>query len=86
MFTGNAFNALLPQDYEDYLLHIETETGRKRTYKRFLNRIQSAASVLGAPASDGGLGMLSDDGELVGVLSHNSMVRSSLPGVSKCAR
>ncbi len=74
MIDHNAYNVLLPQDYDDYLLHVETETGRKRTYKRFLKRVQDAATVLTSSAEEGGADIRIDNDELVGIMSHNTMV------------
>ncbi|KAF9044848.1 hypothetical protein BDZ89DRAFT_164173 [Hymenopellis radicata] len=78
MIDHNAYNVLLPQDYHDYLLHIETETGRKRTYKRFLKRVQDAATVLTSSTKEGGADIRHDNDELVGIISHNTMDYSVL--------
>lgn len=63
---------------EDYLLHIDAPSGKKRTYYEFRERVRDAATALGASVSDGGLGVSAEMGDIVGILSHNSMVRPFL--------
>ena len=60
---------------EDFTLHIDARTGKKRTYREFLERVRLGATALGAPLSEGGLGLRGEDGELVGIIGQNSSVR-----------
>lgn len=60
--------------WPDYTLHIDSVTGRKRTFSEFLERVYDGATALGAPVSQGGLGLRGEDGEIVGILSENSLV------------
>lgn len=59
---------------EDFTLHIDARTGKKRTYQGFLERVRLGATSLGAPLSEGGLGLRGEDGELVGIIGQNSSV------------
>jgi hypothetical protein len=68
------------KDWENYTLHIDAATGRKRTYHEFYERVMDGATALGSPISVKGLGLQGDSGghlETVGILGENSMVRSS---------
>ncbi|KAJ6553184.1 hypothetical protein B0H19DRAFT_1155868 [Mycena capillaripes] len=60
-------------DASDYTIHIEEKTGRKRTYTELAKRVGLGATALGAPVSDGGLGLNGDGGEIIGVLGDNSL-------------
>lgn len=59
----------------DFTLHIDVKSGKKRTYREFVQRVRHGTTALGAPVSEGGLGLKGDDGEIVGIMSDNSMVR-----------
>lgn len=59
----------------DYTFHIDAPTGRKRSYREHRERTVHAMTALGAPTSHGGLGLARGQGEIVGVLSENCMVR-----------
>ena len=59
---------------EDFTLHIDARTGKKRTYREFLERIRLGATAIGGPVSEGGLGLQGEDGELVGIMGWNSSV------------
>ncbi|KAJ6481213.1 hypothetical protein C8R47DRAFT_592592 [Mycena vitilis] len=56
-------------EWPDYTIHIEANTGRKRTYKQMSARVGLGATALG---SDGGLGLDGDGDEMVGLLGDNS--------------
>lgn len=58
-------------EWNDYTFHVDPQTGRKRTYRQFLARIQDLATAMGAPVAQGGLGMRTEDGEIVGIMSEN---------------
>jgi hypothetical protein len=63
---------------KDFTLHIDAASGHKRTYREFLNRVYDGATALGVPIPDGGLGLRTEDGEMVGILSENSMVSGDI--------
>ncbi|KAJ7760882.1 hypothetical protein DFH07DRAFT_1021402, partial [Mycena maculata] len=60
-------------NWPDYAIHIEENTGRKRTYKQLVKRVTLGATALGAPVSSGGLGLSGDGGEIIGLLGDNSL-------------
>ena len=59
-------------DWKDYTLQISAETGERRTYHEFLDRLQLGMTALGTPVAEGGLGL--GNGEMIGIMSPNSMV------------
>ena len=63
---------------DDLILHIDGISGRKRTYQEFRTRAVLAATALGSPVSDGSdsesLGFR-ETGEMVAIISYNSLVR-----------
>jgi acyl-CoA synthetase (AMP-forming)/AMP-acid ligase II len=67
------FNRPDQKEWPDFTLYIDALTGYKRTYREFLERVYDGATALCASASEGGLGLRAEDGELVGILSENSM-------------
>ena len=71
----NAYEALWNRHEQsrcpDHLiLHIEDTTGRKRTYQEFRTRV-----VLAATALNESLGVRSENGEMIAIISHSSSVR-----------
>jgi acyl-CoA synthetase (AMP-forming)/AMP-acid ligase II len=58
----------------DLVLHIEGISGRKRTYQEFRTRAVLAATALESSISDGSLGFC-ETGEMIAIISHNSLVR-----------
>ena len=57
---------------KDYIIHIDGLTGKKRTRSEFLEQVRVAATALNLPQPEGpGIG---GEGEIVGILSHNSLV------------
>ena len=62
--------------WKDYTLLINAKTGKRRTFREFLNRMKLGMMALGAPVAEGGLGLgTREEGEMIGIMSHNSMVR-----------
>lgn len=62
-------------EWKDYTLQISARTGKRRTFHEFLDRLQLGMTALGAPVAEGGLGLgTQEDGEMVGIMSQNSMV------------
>jgi hypothetical protein len=64
------------EQWPDYTLHIDVMTGQRRKYKEFVKRVEDLATTLGAPTFQGGLGLKAEDGEIIGIVSDNCMVRS----------
>lgn len=64
---------------EDFMLYIDGKTGKKRTYQEFRTRVLMAATALGTPVSDGGLGISSESGGMIAIISANSLVRNFFP-------
>ena len=61
-------------DWKDFTLYIDAKTGRKTSFRKFVNLVQLCATALGAPVGEGGLGLQKEDGEIVGIISPNSVV------------
>ena len=61
-------------DWKDYTLYIDGKTGRKISFRKFVNLVQLGATALGAPVGKGGLGLHKENGEIVGIISPNSVV------------
>ncbi|KAF8157900.1 hypothetical protein B0H34DRAFT_706636 [Crassisporium funariophilum] len=59
-------------EWPDFTCHIDAQTGERLMYRDYTERIQDFATGLGAPVSEGGLGLRAEDGEIVGVMSENS--------------
>ena len=55
-------------------VHIDVQTGEKIMYSDFVERIQDMATGIGAPVSQGGLGIEAEDKEMVGIMGENSSV------------
>lgn len=68
------FNTTASQDIPDYTLHIDAISGRRRSWQEFRDRVYDGASALGAPLSQGGLGLDAANGDIVGIYSHNCLV------------
>ncbi|KAF8349611.1 hypothetical protein F5887DRAFT_1235645, partial [Amanita rubescens] len=60
-------------EWPDFTLHIDAPTGKTRTFHEFAERVQYAATALGAPVSQGGLGLSPENGDIVGIISHNCL-------------
>lgn len=63
------------KDWSNFTLHIDAATGKKRSYREFYERVIDGATALGSPVSEKGLGLKGGDGELVGIMAENCMVR-----------
>lgn len=63
----------------DYVAQIDVVSGRKRTRKEVQERVRDAATALGTPASQGGLGLSGEAGDIVGICSGNCMVSMLWP-------
>ncbi|GLB38764.1 putative AMP-binding enzyme C-terminal domain [Lyophyllum shimeji] len=67
------FNRPDQADWPDYTFLIDAKTGKKRGFREFVQRVRAGATALGSPSADGGLGLRGEDGEIVGIIHHNSM-------------
>ncbi|KAG6376896.1 hypothetical protein JVT61DRAFT_924 [Boletus reticuloceps] len=61
-------------DWPDYPLHVDPLTGASRSFRQFLETVRDGATAMGTDLNLGGLGIRAENGEIVGVLSENSMV------------
>jgi hypothetical protein len=68
-----------PADSPDHIFQIDATNGYTRSWNEFKTRVVHARTALGAPESQGGLGLRPGAGETVGILSPNSLVCSLLP-------
>jgi hypothetical protein len=78
---GNAHHILFPSrdrpTWPDFTRFIDASTGKRYSDHEFLESICDGATALGTPASEGGLGLRAEDGEIVGILSDNCVVSVS---------
>ena len=71
--------------WPDFHVHIDAKTGKTRTFRDFVERVEWAATALGAPIEKGGLGLSAENGDMIGIMSENCMVsesRSFPPSIS----
>lgn len=56
-------------------MHIDSSTGKKRTFNQFKARVTDGSSALGASVAEGGMGLAGVDSssEMIGILGPNSM-------------
>ncbi|TFY76936.1 hypothetical protein EWM64_g7076 [Hericium alpestre] len=59
----------------DYTLFIDGLTGEKRRLRAFFERVDACATALASEEAVGGLNVLANPNEIVGIFSENSMVR-----------
>lgn len=75
---ANAYYALLRRpdqaEWPNFTFHIDANTGKTRRFREYAERVQYAAMVLGAPVSQGGLGLSAENGDIIGIMSYNCMV------------
>ena len=71
------------KEWKDHTLYVDAVTGRKRSYREFYERIMDGATALGSPLDGNCLGLKGEDGEIVGILGANSMVRPNMRRWSK---
>ena len=65
----------------DYAVYIDGPTGRKHSFHDYREFVRDAATALGAPQAQGGLALSGDAGDIVGIFSHNCVVRRYLDAV-----
>ncbi|KAL0060642.1 hypothetical protein AAF712_012585 [Marasmius tenuissimus] len=92
----NAFNVMFNRpdqdEWKDFTLYVDGVTGEEVKWSEYRNRLEVATTALGAPVSQGGLGLgvegvsdVRDDGtvitpvkEMIGIMSENSVDYSVL--------
>ncbi|KAG9227612.1 hypothetical protein CCMSSC00406_0000742 [Pleurotus cornucopiae] len=77
-FHHSLFGRPDQKDWPDYTLFIDASNGHRRTHREFVTDIYDGATALGASFETGCLGLRGDDGEMVGIMSDNSMEYVSL--------
>ncbi|PFH48611.1 hypothetical protein AMATHDRAFT_149489 [Amanita thiersii Skay4041] len=74
---GNIHNLCLRRpdqaDWPDYTVQIEAKTGKSRTFREFIQRVDYAATALGGPFNKGCLGLCAEKNDIIGIMSENSM-------------
>ena len=65
----------------DYTIYIDGVTGRKHSFHSYRHFVRDAATALAAAQAQGGLALSGDAGDIVGILSHNCVVRRHLGAV-----
>jgi hypothetical protein len=64
-------------DLGDYLLYVDAETEKRKTFKEFLNDVHAGATALSTSLSNGGLELSMEGGHVVGIVGRNSVVGAS---------
>jgi hypothetical protein len=79
----NIWDSILGQPYQasfpDYTVHQDLETGKTYTIKELRKRVDDLAASLGGTVSQGGLGLGGEKREMIGIMSDNSSVSTSIP-------
>jgi acyl-CoA synthetase (AMP-forming)/AMP-acid ligase II len=63
------------KDWPDYTLFVDVATGQRRSFREFVERVRDGATALGTDVAQGGLGLCPGNGEVVGILSEDCLVR-----------
>lgn len=61
------------KSWPDFTFQVDVPTSRRRTFKEFLERVRDGATALGTDTEHGGLGVLRENDEIVGILSENCL-------------
>ncbi|KAG2147413.1 uncharacterized protein EDB93DRAFT_1250559 [Suillus bovinus] len=61
------------REWPDYTLFVNAATGQRRSFREFVDHVRDGATALGADVVQGGLGLCPENGDLVGILSENSL-------------
>ncbi|KIJ64595.1 hypothetical protein HYDPIDRAFT_111963 [Hydnomerulius pinastri MD-312] len=67
------FNRPDQKAWSDYTFQVNALTGTQRSFREFLERVRDGATALGSAVEIGGLDIRPENGEIVGVLSENSL-------------
>jgi hypothetical protein len=68
------FNRPEQQAWPDYTLYVNATTGKRWSFRQFVERVRDGATALGTDIDQGGLGISFAKGEIVGILSENCLV------------
>ena len=69
------FNRPDQSQWPEVIIHIDIDTGRKRTFKELKERVNDAYAAFGSPLQDGGMGFGGEGTtEMIGILSENCSV------------
>ena len=63
--------------WRDFTFQVDILTGEQRSFRQFIERVRDGATALGTGTEYGGLGLRSENNEIVGILSENCLVRHS---------
>jgi hypothetical protein len=63
------------KEWPDYTVFVDAATGQRRSFREFVERVRDGATALGTDVAQGGLGLRPENGEVVGILSQNCLVR-----------
>ena len=63
------------KEWPDYTLFIDATTGKKRSFREFIERARDGATALGSDTAHGGLDLRPENGDVVGILSESCLVR-----------
>jgi hypothetical protein len=63
------------KEWPDYTVFVDAATGQRRSFREFFERVRDGATALGTDVAQGGLGLRPENGEVVGILSQNCLVR-----------
>ena len=69
------------KSWPDFTFLMDIPTGQRRSFKEFIERVRDGATALGTETRYGGLGIHSENDEIVGILSENCLVRNPLLGM-----
>ncbi len=72
------------RSWPDYTLFVDATTGRRRRFRETLAHIEDCATALTLAADEGGLDMEPGSNEVVGILSENCLVRTTLTFLLRC--
>lgn len=61
------------RSWPDFTFQVDILTGQQRSFKEFLERVRDGATALGTNSKHGGLGILQENNEIVGILSENCL-------------
>lgn len=67
------FNRPDQQAWPDYTLYVNATTGKRWSFRQFVERVRDGATALGTDIEQGGLGISLEKGEIVGILSENCL-------------
>ncbi|KAI6006469.1 hypothetical protein EDC04DRAFT_2782273 [Pisolithus marmoratus] len=61
------------KSWPDFTFQVDVLTRQRRSFKEFIERVRDGATALGTDTEHGGLGILRENDEIVGILSENCL-------------